>query len=129
MDALVDEWRRSRGLLSDIVGEDIRVASVPGGFYSGRVARAAAEAGIRILFNSEPWSAPRRSGELLVLGRFGIVSSTPPQSAASLAAGRVLPRLAQYLFWNAKKVPKTLCGAAYRRARSRLLGRHRPDAA
>lgn len=51
---LLDEWQRSCDVLSEIIRQPVTTASVPGGFYSRDVARAAAAAGIRVLFNSEP---------------------------------------------------------------------------
>ena len=51
---LVREWSTSVAKLSDILGEQIEIASVPGGHYSRRVAEAAARAGIKALFTSEP---------------------------------------------------------------------------
>ena len=58
---LLDEWSRSRAILSDIVGADVRDASVPGGDFAPQVAEAAARAGITRLFTSEPTGdvAPR----------------------------------------------------------------------
>ena len=53
------EWTESCALLSDILGAPIQVASVAI-CYSGTVGRAAQEAGIGILFNSEPSTAVGR---------------------------------------------------------------------
>ena len=110
---LVKEWQQSREILSDIIGEQVRVASVPGGFYSRRVAAAAAAAGLGILFTSEPKSAPESVKECLVLGRYAIVDNTPPSTAAALAAGKGPPRWRQYCFWNFKKLIKTTMGPVY----------------
>ena len=51
---MVVEWRRSCEVLSEIVGEPVHSASVPGGYYSRAVAETAAQAGVTDLFNSEP---------------------------------------------------------------------------
>src|SRR5256885_1349860 len=51
---LQEEWTRSRGALIEILGDDVVTASVPGGDYSERVARAAGAAGLTELFTSEP---------------------------------------------------------------------------
>src|SRR5690606_31235253 len=50
---MVSEWSRSRQILEDILARTVDVASVPGGYFSPAVARAAQEAGIRVLFTSE----------------------------------------------------------------------------
>jgi peptidoglycan/xylan/chitin deacetylase (PgdA/CDA1 family) len=52
-----EEWSRSRAVLEDILGESVTTASVPGGFYSRRIARVASSVGIRVLFTSEPTRA------------------------------------------------------------------------
>jgi peptidoglycan/xylan/chitin deacetylase (PgdA/CDA1 family) len=119
---IVEEWRRSRQDLEDIVGVSITIASVPGGFYSREVARAAGDAGVRILFNSEPVMTPEDIGGVEVWGRFNVNRRTPPSSAAGLVRGDVHLRASQYLLWNAKKVGKSFFGPVYRRVRELLLG-------
>jgi peptidoglycan/xylan/chitin deacetylase (PgdA/CDA1 family) len=118
---LLDEWRRSRDVLSETLGEDVVVASVPGGFYSERVARAAARAGIRILFNSEPTAAIGQVDGCLILGRYSIMRQTAAETAAAIVSGRPSPRYRQYLYWNGKKVAKMLAGPLYARIRKSLL--------
>lgn len=117
------EWRTSVETLSDILGERVTVASVPGGHYSKTVAEAAAQAGIRALFTSEPVLTCRSVNGCLVLGRYTVQRWLSPQGAAELARGKVSPRLRQLLFWNAKKVTKTLGGEYYLKLRKSLLGR------
>src|SRR5215207_2750512 len=49
---LLEEWSASAATLSRITGEEVRTASVPGGYYSREVAAAAAAAGLGVLFTS-----------------------------------------------------------------------------
>ena len=118
---MLREWAGSVARLSDIVGERVRVASVPGGYYSARVAKAAAQAGIEILFTSEPTTTGRSVDGCTVLGRYTIQRRVTPETVAAIAAGRVAPRLKQLLLWNAKKVTKALGGRYYLKARKSLL--------
>lgn len=120
---LRDEWRRSVERLEDVLGSRVDTASVPGGYFSGAVADAAAEAGIRWLFTSEPQVRSGRRGELTLIGRFSVIRSTPADTAASLAAGELRPRLQQWLWWNAKKAAKSFAGGAYARLRTAVLSR------
>lgn len=122
---LVQEWRQSRAVLEDILGESVTTASVPGGFYSRTVALAAAEAGIKILFNSEPTTGQRRIDDCLVLGRYSLVRGTSAQAAALLAQGNSLARFRQSVTWNLKKVAKASGGRLYIRLREWLLGKGR----
>jgi peptidoglycan/xylan/chitin deacetylase (PgdA/CDA1 family) len=124
IDRMRAEWRDSVHRLEDVLGAPVRTASVPAGFYSAQVGDAAFEAGVTVVFNSEPTEAVRRVGDRMVLGRFKIMRDSPPALAAALAAGRLMPRLRQAIFWNAKKVVKAVGGEywlAFRR--SVLAGR------
>jgi len=121
---LDDEWQRSVLALSEILGESIPVASVPGGYYSRQVAVAAARAGIKLLFNSEPVTRSLTVEGCLVLGRFTVKRGHPPGRSAAIVAGDRQLQIREYLFWNAKKVAKALLGGAWLRARVMLLERH-----
>ena len=112
---LLREWDRSRAILEDILGESVTTASVPGGFHSCKVARAAAEAGIRALFTSEPTGRTHRVDGCLVVGRYTIRPGMTARSVAAIAAGHRAPRFRQAVSWNIKKVAKALAGTAYMR--------------
>jgi peptidoglycan/xylan/chitin deacetylase (PgdA/CDA1 family) len=120
---LVDEWRRSCDVLADIIGEQVTVASVPGGFYSHRVAQAAAHAGIRTLFTSEPTARQWVVEGCAVRGRYSIDRGVSAEQMAAIAAGKVVPRLRQAAVWQAKKVAKTMAGSLYTALRERLLSK------
>ncbi len=123
---LVEEWGTSIKKLSDILGEEVSVASVPGGYYSRKVAEAASCAGIKALFNSEPTARCHRVNGCLVLGRYTMFAGMSAGVAAGVASGQLSPRLKQLLFWNSKKVAKSLLGESWLRMRKFLLGRRRP---
>ena len=110
---LVDEWTRSTGVLADVLGAPVRVASVPGGAFSPQVAHAAAAAGIAALFTSEPTTACVDVGGCLVIGRYLVRRGTSAAAAAALAAGQLAVRLRQLWFWNLKKAAKAVGGRTY----------------
>ena len=120
---LDDEWQRSGEVLSEILGEAIRVASVPGGFYSRAVASSAAKAGILLLFNSEPVTQSHIVDRCLVLGRFNIMRGHDPRRSAELVAGDQQLLMREYLFWNTKKLAKVVLGSAWLKARVLLMER------
>lgn len=122
---MLTEWKTSIETLSDITGQQVKVASVPGGFYSREVAEAAAQAGIEWLFTSEPVTKCAVVDGCLVLGRYTVQRHTTPERAAALACGRLTPRMRQLLFWNAKKITKSLGGEYYLKLRKSLLGQER----
>lgn len=118
---LLSEWEESCGVLSKIVGEPVRVASVAGGYYSRKVAIAAAQSGIQVLFNSEPSSTASVVDGCLVLGRYSIQRHTHPEVSGSIVAGRLWPRCQQSALWATKKFVKAATGESYITIRRRLL--------
>lgn len=117
---LLDEWSRSCDVLSEIVGAPITIGSVPGGFYSTDVARAAADAGITLLFNSEPVTSEFEVDGCRVLGRYNVYRGMTAADATSLLTSPVR-RWRQSAFWSAKKAAKTFAGPLYKAVRKRLL--------
>jgi peptidoglycan/xylan/chitin deacetylase (PgdA/CDA1 family) len=122
-EVLVTEWKESTERLATIVGHPVTVASVPGGYYSRRVAEAAAEVGIETLFTSEPTATVRTVNGCRVLGRYVIMRGMGPEWAAGFATAKIAPRLLQALLWNAKRAAKALGGEAYLRLREAILRR------
>jgi len=118
------EWRRSLETLAGILGVAPQTASVPGGYYAAAVARAAAAEGIRLLFTSEPLTAPWRVGDCHVFGRFTLRRGTSAAAAARLVGRVPSARARQWVVWNMKRVGKAAAGDAYLRVRALAL----PDA-
>jgi peptidoglycan/xylan/chitin deacetylase (PgdA/CDA1 family) len=124
---LMSEWSDSCAILSDILGEPVRVASVPNGYYSRGVGEAAAAAGIEVLFTSEATAVTSVLNGCLTLGRYFIQTHTPPEVSGAIAAGRIWPRWRQELLWGAKKPLKWLAGESYLAIRRYLIRRALPD--
>jgi peptidoglycan/xylan/chitin deacetylase (PgdA/CDA1 family) len=120
-DQLLHEWKESARVLSNILGNKICVASVPGGYYSKRVAEAAASSGIEVLFNSEPTSRIKHVKSCVVLGRYSIQQGISAETVARIASGDRSPRLRQYFIWNSKKIAKRVGGSYYISLRKSLL--------
>lgn len=120
------EWTSSLRRLADILGAPVELASVPGGYYSREVGAAAARAGIRILFNSEPVTRVHRVDGCLVVGRFGVQQGVSASWTAAVVRGERMPRALRYLHWSTKKVLKRLGGDVWLRARRRLIAARAP---
>ena len=121
-DEQVEEWKRSRAALAEILGEPPRGASVPGGFFTRPVAGSAAEAGYEWLMTSHPVSKLRQIDGIPVVGRYTIWATTPAATAAAYARGARLQRARLWLEWNAKQCAKRVSPRAYeavRRLRAR----------
>ena len=119
------EWQTSVEIISEIIGAPVRVASVPGGYYSRRVAKAASLAGIEVLFNSEPTTTIQRVDGCMVLGRYGIQRQTSPGEAVSLATGQGISRIRQGVLWNIKKCLKRIGGGRYLTVRKIMIDKMR----
>ncbi len=117
------EWRESVCILSELLGERVDTASVPGGQYSRQVAVAAAEEGIRALFTSEPTTRCAAVDGCLVFGRYAIQRWMSPSVAAGMASGQFAPRFRQWLLWEIKKIVKALGGDQYFRLRESWMDR------
>jgi peptidoglycan/xylan/chitin deacetylase (PgdA/CDA1 family) len=126
-EAMKHEWADSIIALSDVLGERIEMGSVPGGYYSRKVANAAAVAGLRTLFTSEPSVSAYSVDSCVVVGRFTIRRGTSSETTAALAGGAVLPRLKQYASWNTKKLLKLAGGSAWLNFRKRILSNTRRE--
>jgi peptidoglycan/xylan/chitin deacetylase (PgdA/CDA1 family) len=112
---MVEEWRRSRAALEDVLGHEVRTASVPGGYFSTIVARTAAEAGLSVLFTSEPTTTVRAVDGCVVVGRFAVRAGCPADFSANLVSPSARARCAEWASWNAKKLVKPLLGSSYGR--------------
>lgn len=119
--AMSDEWTQSVRQLSLILGHAVTVASVPGGYYSLRVAKAAAQAGIRTLFTSDPTTSMDVVDGCRVLGRYVVKQGMRPEWSGGFAANRPVPRLKQMLLWKTKGVAKRMGGRMYLQAASAVL--------
>lgn len=126
--ALDAEWRDSTDALRQVLGHEVQVASVPGGFYSAAVARSAAASGIRFLFTSEPTVRTHEVDGCLILGRFTLWRGMTPSHALSLASGSDSLRQRQWLSWNLKKPLKRGLRPVYQVVRRHVLERRGSDA-
>lgn len=128
MREMVREWKDSRAVLEEILQAEVTTASVPGGYYRTPAAEAAAVAGYRTLFTSEPVTRVRSVDGCLVLGRYSIRRGDSPELARALVVGHGAARGRQWAVWNAKKVIKAASGNVYLAVREAVFERaHRHE--
>jgi peptidoglycan/xylan/chitin deacetylase (PgdA/CDA1 family) len=119
---MLREWRESRAALEQVLGAEVRLASVPGGYHSAAAAATAAEAGIRWLFTSEPSARVTMTGDCAVVGRFTLRRGSSPAQALAFATGRGRARGVAAVTWTGKKLLKRVAGPAYLRVRRIAFG-------
>lgn len=122
VDRMRQEWTRSRQVLEDLLGHEVVVASVPGGYYSRTVAHTARDTGLRVLFTSEPITTIHDEQGCSVLGRFTIRRGDGPDTARRLVLPAPSARWSAWARWNAKGLVKPLLGSAYMRVADVVLG-------
>ena len=122
LDDMRQEWVGSRRALEDLLGHEVIAASVPGGYYSRTVARTARDAGLRVLFTSEPTTAMRDERGIVVIGRFAIRRGHPADTARRLVLPPPWTRYSAWASWNAKGVVKPLLGPSYMRVADWIVG-------
>ena len=120
---MLAEWRDSRVKLESIIGAAVTCGSVPGGTYVPAIAAAAAQAGYRFLFSSEPTSSVQEVAGCCVLGRYGILRTTTAEQAAKLASGDFVACARQQALWNARKIAKKVAAKPYAAARAYFMKR------
>lgn len=126
---IATEWARSRAALEDITGQPVDVASVPGGSYSPVVARAAVEAGIRVLFTSEPITRVSKSNGCVLAGRFTLRRGDANDLARRLVSDAPGARARAWASWNAKGLVRPLLGRSYASVADWLLSPRPKDVA
>ncbi|HEY4360932.1 MAG TPA: polysaccharide deacetylase family protein [Bryobacteraceae bacterium] len=120
-DQLAREWGESARTLERILGEPVTAASIPAGYYSREIAVAAAQAGIKLLYTSEPVVSTHIVDGCTIAGRFSVQRGASANWVAAVVSGHVRPRLERYLFWNAKKLAKAIVGPAWLSLRRSVL--------
>jgi peptidoglycan/xylan/chitin deacetylase (PgdA/CDA1 family) len=116
------EWTESRHRLEDVLGHAVTTASVPGGYFSKAVGRAAAESGLFLLFNSEPVRSARAIDGCAIAGRFTIRGGAPSDLARRLVHRAPWARSKEWATWNAKGLVKPLLGSSYPRVADWIYG-------
>ncbi len=106
-----NEWRQCRERVESITGAACNTGSVPGGDSSDEVLHSASDAGMRLLFTSEPTTRPVVQGNCTVLGRASVKASTSPAHCAQLAAFQGWGT--ERSIYRAKQVARTLLFPAY----------------
>lgn len=115
-----EEWRVSREILEDILGETVTSASVPGGDLSTEVLESAADSGIRFLFTSEPLPRAWAYGEMLCFGRVCPKAGTPLKRVERLASNRGFTR--ELVLRSAKNSARTVLRPLYVRWAANVHG-------
>jgi len=118
---LREELRRSKETLEQGLGREVDLLAFPGGRFSGKVLKAAREAGFRAFATSIPG---RNAPGADIIQRMAVKSSTPAERLRGLLAGAPLAMLkeqaAYWAFWAGKRA---VGNERYERLRGAILSR------
>lgn len=84
----VFEWAKSKNILEEILNEEIICASIPGGDMDKDSIKAAAEAGIKYLFTSEPTFFVDRKFGVAIFGRVYPKNTTDQKKIKEWSIGK-----------------------------------------
>ena len=93
--------------LKHMIKKDVKLASIPGGYYSEKVKKSAIESGINFLFTSEPEKKVRKQNDILLIGRFPIMYNSSENYPFQLFVSR-RARISVQTLWKLKKFLKML---------------------
>ena len=112
-DELLQEWKESKKELENITDEPVDICSIPGGFDSPEVYKAAYECGYKTIFNSEPTTIVIKKYGLNIYGRVCPKTGTSLDKIKQLASHKGI--FQEQLIRKAKKNIKRLISPFYNR--------------
>ena len=119
-EAMIDEWTESKKILEDIIGENITIASIPGGAVSKKVLKAMSYSGYTSIYTSEPADRVVDVNGVKIAGRFAILHNTTDEQVKAIITDTRL-RKKLLLRYRLLKVVKDILGANYNRIKQTFL--------
>lgn len=106
------EWQGSCKILKDILGHDVRCASIPNGYGSKEQNASAMRAGITELYTSVPTTKANSLGEQKIIGRYVVHRDMSVEDVVSIATDKNRQRK-MYLRWWVLEQAKKVLGSGY----------------
>lgn len=120
------EWTDSIEVLNNIISGKIKVASIPGGFYSGQSRKALLKNGIEMVFNSVPTRKIKREADnQFIFGRFTIKKGTNNEMILRLLKNNSVSQFYEFAKWRGLALIRSLLGNNYYLIREVLLKNHK----
>ena len=86
---LEEEWYLSSSILSDIIGEKIKIASIPGGSSSNHVYATMIKYGIESIYTSLPGTNIKEYNDASIYPRYGVKAQMSNQYVLSILTNKV----------------------------------------
>lgn len=117
---ILEEWVQSAQILSQIIGSDINIASIPNGYYSREVLTACKNAGFEVIYTSKPSAKSVIINGIELKGRY-VVHNTVDESFLVGLMSSKLNRMFLSMRYNILYILKRMLGNSYDKVKSRIV--------
>ena len=117
---ILQEWKTSIKILSDIIGASVSVASIPCGFSSSELIDMAKKAGVTTLYTSIPTNGYMSYKSMELVGRYVILCNTKDSKICSIINSRRTRNL-MYIRWKLISLTKSLLGTYYNKIKNIIV--------
>jgi len=107
-----DEWRRSKCILEDIIGDAVESASIPNGDVSKNGLKIMNQLGFKNIYTSIPTTKVINYNNSLLYGRYVILTDSSVDIIKKIISSR-LTRSKKYLTYCGIKIIKEILGSHY----------------
>lgn len=116
------EWSNSICILNEIISSKIKMASIPGGFYSEQSRIALKKNGVNMIFTSIPVKKIiYNADEQYIIGRFTIKKGTKNKVVIELLKKDSLRQIRELIMWRSLSFIRFVLGPYYYQIRELLL--------
>ena len=117
-DAEIDEeWMKSRAVLQDILGHEVKGASIPNGYGSKSIYRSVRKAGFAELYSSVPTTKTVQEDGLTKIGRYVVHRDMTIEDVVLLATD-IAQQRKMYRRWQVLELAKKVLGGNYDRVKA-----------
>lgn len=120
-DKIRQEWVVSKNILEEIIGHEVKIASIPGGAVSNDVLSIMCESGYQDIYTSEPTCIERKKGNSTIYGRYAITETSSPEYLKKVLMDK---SFRNYLLMRYKllRIGKKILGRRYNTFKQIFLG-------
>jgi len=119
-DDIKQEWSCSCDILRNILGHPVTCASIPNGDSSKHVVKAAKEAGINVLYTSEPTTKEKNSYGVKLIGRYVVTDSMDTSGLIRIITDRRY-RIVLKIWYDIIQIAHKILGSNYNKLKTMII--------
>jgi peptidoglycan/xylan/chitin deacetylase (PgdA/CDA1 family) len=123
-DEIVNEWATSKAILENIIGEDVKVASIPGGAVSSAVLKGLKQTGYEEVYTSEPTNKTTSYKGMALIGRYTITNHSDINYIDNIFSNSVY-RHRLILKYRCLRFLKSILGSNYNKLKQIILAKRK----